>query len=38
MAFMDRANRFFDSESLRYEKNMLKVWFDDEFPSLVVKK
>ncbi|KXI30942.1 DUF3016 domain-containing protein [Paraglaciecola hydrolytica] len=37
MAFMDRANRFFSSESLRYEKNMLKDWFDDEFPELMVK-
>ncbi|MDP5032030.1 MAG: DUF3016 domain-containing protein [Paraglaciecola sp.] len=37
MAFMDRANRFFDSENLRYEKNMLKSWFDAEFPALVVK-
>jgi hypothetical protein len=38
MAFMDRANRFFDSENLRYEKNMLKNWFEDEFPALIVKK
>ena len=37
MAFMDRSNRFFNSESLRYEKNMLKNWFNDEFPELVVK-
>ena len=37
MSFMDRANRFFSSETLRYEKNMLKNWFDDEFPQLVVK-
>lgn len=37
MAFMDRSNRFFSSESLRYEKNMLKNWFNDEFPELVVK-
>ena len=37
MSFMDRANRFFTSENLRYEKNMLKSWFKDEFPQLVVK-
>tara|TARA_R110000868_G_scaffold59624_5_gene182968 strand:- start:2125 stop:2649 length:525 start_codon:yes stop_codon:yes gene_type:complete len=37
MAFMDRSNRFFNSESLRYEKNMLRSWFNDEFPDLVVK-
>lgn len=37
MGFMDRANRFFSGENLRYEKNMLKSWFKDEFPPLVVK-
>lgn len=37
MAFMDRSNRFFSSENLRYEKNMLKDWFEDEFPALVAK-
>ncbi|AGH42842.1 DUF3016 domain-containing protein [Paraglaciecola psychrophila] len=31
MSFMDRGNRFFDSESLRYEKNMLQRWFKQEF-------
>ncbi|WP_293746778.1 DUF3016 domain-containing protein [uncultured Paraglaciecola sp.] len=33
MSFLDRSNHFFKSESLRYEKNMLKRWFDDEFES-----
>jgi len=37
MAFMDRSNRLFSSENLRYEKNMLKSWFDDEFPALTAK-
>lgn len=37
MSFMDRPNRFFSSESLRYEKNMLKNWFEDEFPELTAK-
>lgn len=37
MAFMDRANRMFSSENLRYEKNMLKNWFEDEFPQLTAK-
>lgn len=35
MGFQDRHNPFFKSESLRYEKNMLRRWFKDEFPSLV---
>lgn len=35
MGFQDRHNPFFKSESLRYEKNMLRRWFNDEFPSLV---
>lgn len=37
MSFQDRFNPFFDSESLRYEKNMLREWFNDEFPQLLVK-
>ena len=37
MSFQNRANHFFNSESLRYEKNMLLEWFEDEFPSLIVK-
>lgn len=38
MSFLDRFNPFFDSESLRYEKNMLRDWFKDEFSQLIVKK
>ena len=38
MNFQHRHNPFFDSESLRYEKNMLKSWFKDEFPELIAKK
>lgn len=33
MSFQDRANRFFDSEPLRYEKNMLRQWFVSTFPQ-----
>lgn len=36
MGFQTRHNPFFKSESLRYEKNMLRSWFNDEFPALVV--
>jgi hypothetical protein len=31
MSFLDRANRSFKSEPLRYEKNMLQRWFKQEF-------
>ena len=31
MAFFDRSRHFFRNEQLRYEKNMLKRWFDKEF-------
>ncbi|MFT6899541.1 MAG: hypothetical protein ACJA13_003979, partial [Paraglaciecola sp.] len=31
MSFQDSANRFFDSEPLRYEKNMLRQWFVSTF-------
>ena len=37
MSFQNRHNQFFGSESLRYEKNMLKDWFEDEFPKLIAK-
>lgn len=37
MGFMDRPNRFFDSDNLRYEKTMLKNWFEDTFPLEVAK-
>lgn len=38
MSFMNRHNRFFGSETLRYEKNMLRNWFKDDFPQLTAKK
>lgn len=37
MAFQNKINAIRSSESLRYEKNMLKDWFGDEFPNLVAK-
>ncbi|MFT5675278.1 MAG: hypothetical protein ACI808_001208 [Paraglaciecola sp.] len=37
MSFQDRHNPFFRSENLRYEKNMLRDWFNDEFPEVIVK-
>jgi hypothetical protein len=27
MSYMDRASRYFDGDSLRYEKHMIDVWF-----------
>lgn len=38
MAFQDRFNPIFNSQALRYEKNMLREWFVDEFPQLVAKQ
>jgi len=38
MNFQHRHNPFFKSETLRYEKNMLRQWFKDEFPELIAKK
>lgn len=37
MSFQERANRLFDNEPLRYEKNMLRQWFLAEFPQEVAK-
>lgn len=37
MSFQDRSVGRFRDDSLRYEKNMLKRWFKDEFPDLVAK-
>ncbi|MBV8380342.1 MAG: DUF3016 domain-containing protein [Paucibacter sp.] len=34
MNFMDRYNRYFDSEPLRYEKQMMDDWFAKEFPAV----
>ncbi|WP_166424405.1 DUF3016 domain-containing protein [Paraglaciecola sp. 20A4] len=31
MSFQDRHNPFFSSENLRYEKNMLRMWFEEQF-------
>jgi hypothetical protein len=38
MSFLDRSNRHFKSEPLRYEKNMLKRWFEQEFELLIAQK
>ena len=35
MGFMNRSNQIFKSETLRYEKNMLKEWFNEEFSSQI---
>lgn len=37
MSFQDRHNPFFDSETLRYEKNMLREWFRDSFSEYQVE-
>ncbi|MEH6709969.1 MAG: DUF3016 domain-containing protein [Paraglaciecola polaris] len=37
MSFQDRHNPFFSSETLRYEKNMLRMWFNEQFPQDVAK-
>lgn len=37
MAFQERFNPIFNSRRLRYEKNMLRDWFADEFPQLTAK-
>jgi N-acetyl-beta-hexosaminidase len=38
MSFLDRSNYSFRNEALRYEKNMLKRWFNQEFDSQIAKK
>ncbi len=38
MSFLDRSNHFFRNEALRYEKNMLRRWFNQEFDSLIAIK
>jgi hypothetical protein len=38
MSFMERSNRFFKSESLRYEKSMLQRWFNKEFSAYIAQK
>lgn len=37
MGFQERHNPFFKSENLRYEKNMFRLWFNDEFPEMIAK-
>ncbi|GAB3027602.1 DUF3016 domain-containing protein [Bowmanella dokdonensis] len=37
MSFQDRVNPLFDSESLRYEKNMIRQWFEDSFSAQLAK-
>jgi hypothetical protein len=38
MSFLDHGNRFFKSESLRYEKSMLQRWFKQEFGAYIDQK
>jgi hypothetical protein len=38
MSFLDRSSHGFRNEILRYEKNMLKRWFNKEFDSYIAKK
>jgi hypothetical protein len=38
MAFQDSIRGHSSNDTLRYEKNMIKEWFDDEFPKLVAKQ
>ena len=37
MAFMNRATNIRHNDALRYEKVMLKRWFDKEFADSLVK-
>jgi len=37
MAFQDRSHRSFSNDSLRYEKTMLRHWFQDTFPNMLAK-
>jgi hypothetical protein len=37
MSFLDRSNHFFRNETLRYEKDMLKRWFNQEFDSQIAQ-
>lgn len=38
MSFLNRSNHLFRNEALRYEKNMLKRWFNAEFESIIAQK
>lgn len=37
MAFMNRVSRLRSSDPFRYEKDMIKRWFDDEFEETIAK-
>ena len=37
MAFMNRISRARSSDQFRYEKDMIKHWFDDEFEDTIAK-
>ncbi len=37
MGFQDSLRGRLKQETLQYEKNMIREWFDDEFPKMVVK-
>ncbi|OFI34247.1 hypothetical protein BFC17_19195 [Alteromonas lipolytica] len=37
MAFMNRISRARSNDALRYEKDMLKRWFDEEFQDTLAK-
>ena len=37
MGFQDRLTSSFRDEPFRYEKQMIKDWFNDEFPELIAK-
>jgi hypothetical protein len=38
MSFLDRIGGSIRNEALRYEKHMLKRWFNKEFDSHIVKE
>ncbi|GAA0374553.1 hypothetical protein GCM10009092_43480 [Bowmanella denitrificans] len=38
MSFQDRVNPLFNSESLRYEKNMIREWFNEAFADILPKE
>ncbi|MDN4502158.1 DUF3016 domain-containing protein [Alteromonadaceae bacterium BrNp21-10] len=38
MTFMDRASRISSSQNFRYEKAMIREWFNDHFKSYFIEK
>ncbi|WP_339720949.1 DUF3016 domain-containing protein [uncultured Paraglaciecola sp.] len=38
MSFLERSNSLFRNEPLRFEKNMLKRWFEEEFELQIAQK